>query len=53
MTCLVEWTPQMGASWVPLYNQDPFIHPEMLKDLFEEGFSCSLQVAAMEFKMLQ
>ena len=49
---LVEWTPHIGACLMPLYNQGPLIHPELLKDLFEEGFGHSLQVAATELKKL-
>ena len=49
---LVELTPQMGTFQVPLYKEGPFIHPESPKDLFEEGFSCSPQAAATEFKKL-
>ena len=50
---LAEQTPQTGASQVPMYNQGPFIHPELQKDLNEEGFGCSLQVAAMEIRKLR
>ena len=50
---LVEQTQQIGASQVPQYNQGPFIHLELQKDLFEEGFGHSLQVAATEFKRLR
>ena len=50
--CLVERTPQIGVSQVPLYSHCQFTHPEPPKDLFEEGFGCSLPVAAMEFKKL-
>ena len=47
-----EWTLWIGASWVPSFEQDPNIHLKLQKDLFEEGFGNSLQVAAMEFKKL-
>ena len=50
---LVAWSPQIGASHVPLYNQGPFIHPELPKDLLEEGFGCSPQAAAMELRKLR
>ena len=49
---LVDETPQIGNSQVPLYSQGLFIHPEPSEDLFEEGFENSLQVAASEFKKL-
>ena len=50
---LVEQTPHISTSRVPLYPRGPFIHLEPQKDLSEEGFGHSLQVAAMEFKKLQ
>ena len=48
-----ERTPQLGASQVPFLNQGPFRHLEPQKDLFEEGFSHSLQVVATEFQKLR
>ena len=38
----VERTPQIDASWVPLYSQSLFDSPEPCKDLYEEVFSYSL-----------
>ena len=49
----VERTPQIDASWVPLYSQGMFDNPGLCKDLYEEGFSDSLQAAAMEFHKLR
>ena len=53
MECLVEWTPGIGASQVPLSNPDPFICLKPQKDLFEEGFSHSLQAVTTEFRKLR
>ena len=50
MECPVERTPQIGASQVALYNEGLDRHPEPQKDLYEEGFSWSLQVVATEFR---
>ena len=47
-----EWTPWIGASWVSGVQQGPTIHPELQKDLSEEGFGHSLQAAATKFKKL-
>ena len=41
------------ASQVPSIRQGLFDNPESCKDLFEEGFSCSLQAAATDFRKLQ
>ena len=49
----VERTPHIGASWVLLYSQGLFDNPKPHKDLYEEGFSHSLQVAVMEFCKLK
>ena len=35
------------------YEQGLFRNPEPQRELYEEGFSCSLQAVAMEFKKLQ
>ena len=40
------------VSQVPSVKQSLFRHPETKRDLYEEGFSCSLQAAATEFKKL-
>ena len=37
------------VSQVPSIKQDLFDNPEPWKDLFEEGFSCSLQASATKF----
>ena len=44
-----EWTPWIGVSWVPSFEQGPEIHMGPQKDLFEEGFGHSLQATATEF----
>ena len=49
----VEWASQIGASQVLRFDQGPFIHLEPHRDLFEDGFSHSLQVAATEFQKLR
>ena len=41
------------TSQVPSMRHDLFEHPETQKGLYEEGFSCSLQVVATEFRKLQ
>ena len=46
---LEDRTPHLGASQVPSLNQGLFRHPDLQKDLFEEGFCCGLQVVATEF----
>ena len=48
-----ERTQQSSASQVPPLNPDLYRHPELHKDLLEEGFSHSLQVAATEFRKLR
>ena len=53
MECLVGQTPEICASQVPLYNQGPFTHQELQKDLIEEDLGHSLQAAAMKFRKLK
>ena len=50
---LEDRTQHTDASQVPLYSQGLFDNPEPCKDLYEEGFSHSLQVAATEFHKLR
>ena len=50
---LVERTPHLGASEVPSLSKGLFSHLELQKDLYEESFGSSLQVAATVFKKLQ
>ena len=47
-----ERTQSSRVSQVPSDEQDLFKNPEPKRDLYEEGFSCSLQAAATECKKL-
>ena len=53
MEHLEQRTQPSSASQVPSLQQCLFDNPEPWKDLFEEGFSCSLQMAATEFRKLR
>ena len=53
MKYLQERTQHSGASLVPFLNQGLYRHLEQHKDLFEEGFSHSLQAEATEFRKLR
>ena len=48
-----ERTQSPRVSQVPSTDEDLFKNPEPQRDLFEEGFSSSLQAAATEFKKLR
>ena len=52
MEHLEQRTQTSRASQVPSIRQGLFEHSELWKDLFEEGFSHSLQLVATEFKKL-
>ena len=45
-------TQSSRVSQMPSVKQGFFKNPELNKDLYEEGFTHSLQVAATEFKKL-
>ena len=47
-----ERTQSSRVSQVPSYEQDLLKNLEPRRELYEEGFSCSLQAAAMKFKKL-